>query len=376
MSQQPRRSVGLRASSQRDETFLIGSPEPMRSRSAERSTTLASGSGSWDIKDGTAPTISNRSRIESVDSIGHSRIQRSNSDPFDDGGEELEQVPDRKGGIDSIDNNNIDQKNKVKSLPTLYRFPCTQTRNQNCWSETPAEMFMVRGPNYMDGDKTKIRCNHYLFQARGCDLFLTDGEKKGTDDIILQSGLGGNIRKKPTFMFRFLFPWGQMIQYYEVPTKLVPFMEMGLENEEINKLNIEGFSNAEKALARWLASDDAEFKNDRLKLIAIVPEGPWIVRNLVTGKPALIGKRLDVSYKFIPRKNKNMECLQICDLDISSGTAIAKKTVNVTRRYLSTLQAVDIGFVIEGKSQAELPEEMMGSTRLHQVDPCQAPNLF
>ena len=71
-----------------------------------------------------------------------------------------------------------------------------------------------------------------------------------------------------------------------------------------------------------------------------------------------------------------MECLQICDLDISSGTAIAKKTVNVTRRYLSTLQAVDIGFVIEGKSQAELPEEMMGSTRLHQVDPCQAPNLF
>jgi hypothetical protein len=380
MSQQLRRSMGLRAD-QRHEMVLIGSPEPTRSRSAERSSSVAS-NDSWDCADGVSHTNSNKSSASrnrpgsgTVGSNGHSCMQRSNSDPFDDGGDELVQAPDPVERVGKTDTVKQDQIRKVKALPTLYRFPCTQTRNQNCWSETPAEMFTVRGHNYMNGDKTKIRCKHYLLQSRGCDLFNTQDNNRSINDIILEGGLGGNIRKKPTFLFRFLFPWGMLIQYYEVPPKLVPFMKMGMTNDEKRKLSIKGFSNAEKVLARWFASDDAEYKNERLKLIAIVPEGPWIVRNLVTGKPALIGKRLQVSYKYIPRKSNLVECLQICDLDISSGTAIAKKTVGVTRRYLSSLQAVDIGFVIEGNSPAELPEEMMGSTRLHQVDPTQAPSV-
>uniref|UniRef100_A0A7S0UJE2 Protein ENHANCED DISEASE RESISTANCE 2 C-terminal domain-containing protein n=2 Tax=Pseudo-nitzschia delicatissima TaxID=44447 RepID=A0A7S0UJE2_9STRA len=371
MSQQPRRSMGLRAS-QRDEAILIGSPEPTRSRSAERSSSIAS-QKSWDCAEGVSQSQSNqtgvsRNRSGGESSIGHSHLQRANSDPFDDGGDELLQVPGHLKEIDGSD--------RSKALPTLYRFPCTQTRNQNCWSESPVEMFSVRGSNYMSGDKTKVSCKQYLFDARGCDLFLTEN-CKGVDEITLQGGLGGNLRKKPTYLFRFLFPWGMMIQYYEVPPKLEPFMKMGMTEEEKEKLSIllEGFSNAEKATARWLSSDDQEFKNERLKLIAIVPEGPWVVRNLVTGKPALIGKRLDVSYKYIPRKSNSMECLQICDLDISSGTAIAKKTVNVTRRYMSSLLAVDIGFTIEGQTPEELPEEMMGSIRMHQVDPTQAPSV-
>ncbi len=367
MSQQPRRSMGLRAS-QRDEAVLIGSPEPTRSRSAERSSSLAS-QNSWDCADAISQSNSNQSSVSrnrsgGEGSLGHGHLPRSHSDPFDDAGDELVQVPCHPN-----------QTQRFKALPTLYRFPCTQTRNQNCWSESPVEMFSVRGSNYLSGDKTKIRCKHYLCDARGCDLFLTEGSSKSVDEITLQGGLGGNLRKKPTFMFRFLFPWGMMVQYYEVPPKLVPFMKMVMTKEERQKLSIEGFSNAEKALARWLASDDQDFKNERLKLIAIVPEGPWVVRSLVTGKPALIGKRLEVSYKYIPGKNNSMECLQICDLDISSGTAIARKTVNVTRRYMSSLQAVDIGFVIEGKTPAELPEEMMGSIRMHQVDPTRAPSI-
>jgi len=366
--------MGLRAS-QREESLLIGSPEPTRSRSAERSSSIASNDSLDCGAEGISHSNSNQGGVRtnrsgegSTGSTGHSHFQRSNSDPFDDGGDELVEVTDN---ADAPKEN----AHKIKALATLYRFPCTQTRNQNCWSESPIEIFSVRGPRYMSGDKTKVRNKHYLLGARGCDLFLTQENNARVEKIILQGGLGGNIRKKPTFLFRFLFPWGMMIQYYEVPPKLVPFMKMGMTKEEKQKLSIAGFSNAEKALARWLASDDPDFKNERLKLIAIVPEGPWIVRNLVTGKPALIGKRLDVSYKYVPRKNNSNECLQICDLDISSGTAIAKKTVNVTRRYLSSLQAVDIGFVIEGKTTAELPEQMMGSTRLHQVDPTQAPSI-
>jgi hypothetical protein len=244
-------------------------------------------------------------------------MQRSNSDPFDDGGDELVvaavptpptpvRVAAANGTADTSkqkqDQAHAQAHNKVKALPTLHRFPCTQTRNQNCWSESPAEMFSVRGQNYMNGDRLKIRCNHYLLQARGCDLFNTEDNGESIDDIILQGGgLGGNLRKKPTFLFRFLFPWGMLLQYYEVPPKFVPFMEMGIlkndnnhenendknENDEKQRLSIEGFTNAEKALARWLASDDAEFKNERLKLIAIVPEGTLFL--LLRGTIAVVG---------------------------------------------------------------------------------------
>ena len=372
--------MGLRAS-QQEESFLIGSPEPTRSRSAERSSSYAS-NGSWDCGDAVSTSTSNQSGAStkpsnesSTGSIGLSHFQRCNSDPFDDGGDELIKVPDHPEGPNNAISSEEKTIHNAKPLGTLYRFPCTQTRNQNCWSESPIEIYSVRGSNYMNGDKKKVGNKNYLFEARGCDLFLTQEHNNRIDDIILQGGLGGNIRKKPTFLFRFLFPWGVMIQYYEVPPKLVPFMKMGMTKEEKQKLSIEGFSNAEIATARWLASDNADYKNERLKLIAIVPEGPWIVRKLVTGQPALIGKRLDVSYKYIPSEKNSGECLQICDLDISSGAAIAKKTVNVTRRYMSSLQAVDIGFVIEGKTPAELPEQMMGSTRLHHVDPTQAPSI-
>lgn len=377
MPQQRRRSMGLRAS-QREEAVLIGSPVPTRSRSAEKSSSSLASNISLDCKDGITHINSNRSDCSgnlSAGSNGHCRIQRSNSDPFDDGGDELVQVPGPLEGMDNGNTAKLDQTHKFKALPTLHRFPCTRTRNQNCWSESPPEMFYIRGPNYMNGDKTKIRCKHYILQSRGSDLFLTQDKSKNIDDIILQGGLGGNLRKKPTLLFRFLFPWGMLIQYYEVPPKLVPFMKIGLKTDKKKELSTEGFSNAEKALAGWLASANAEFKNERLKLIAIVPEGPWIVRSLITGKPVLVGNRLQVRYKYIPRINDSMECLQICDLDISSGTAIATKTVNVTRRYMSSLQAVDIGFLIEGRSPGELPEEMMGATRLHQVDPTQAPSV-
>jgi Protein ENHANCED DISEASE RESISTANCE 2, C-terminal len=36
---------------------------------------------------------------------------------------------------------------------------------------------------------------------------------------------------------------------------------------------------------------------------------------------------------------------------------------------------VDIGFVIEGKKPSDLPEEMMGAIRVHEIDPIKAPTI-
>lgn len=178
--------------------------------------------------------------------------------------------------------------------------------------------------------------------------------------------LGGKLRQQPSLLIRLTFPWGLLIQYYEIPPKLAGFMRPG------QKPSSDGFSKAEKVLAAWL-SGDADYRSERLKLISYVPEGPYLVRKMVTGKPALIGKKLPVNYKYTPQAGSKMDFLE-CELDIGNSSATARRIVSVCRRYMSSL-TVDIGFVIEGKKPSDLPEEMMGAIRVHEIDPIKAPTI-
>jgi Protein ENHANCED DISEASE RESISTANCE 2, C-terminal len=155
--------------------------------------------------------------------------------------------------------------------------------------------------------------------------------------------------------------------YFEIPSHLTKYMtthETMIEDK---------LSPSEKTAASWLMGD-REYKNERLKLIAYVAEGPWVVRNLVTGRPALIGKKLPVTYDLYPSTSKSEAPLMIATLDIGNSSATAKRIVSVCRRYMSAL-TVDIGFVIQAENENELPEQMLGSVRVHGPDPLKAPKL-
>jgi hypothetical protein len=193
------RSMALRASQQEEgrndsmTMMTVGSPRPTRARSAERSSFSSGGASSFSRDLPTTDitrTDSNQSDPSgiasgslNIGSSGSGNHRRSNSDPFDDGGDELVRVSET--GNDGVEKRRNDDgtnnNNKVQALPTLHRFPCMQTRNQNCWSESPTEMFEVRGPNYVSGDKIKIPCKNYLLSSRGCDLFLTDDNNSMLD---------------------------------------------------------------------------------------------------------------------------------------------------------------------------------------------------
>jgi hypothetical protein len=205
-----------------------------------------------------------------------------------------------------------------------------------------------------------IHCDSdtFVFSARG--------------NFRLKGALGGNFRKNPSFLVGFRFPWGLLLLYFQVPDKLKPFLRMHGSKEQQRMESTHDFSIAERALAKWFAFD-TEYKNERLKLIAYVPEGPWMVRNMVTGRPAVIGKKLPVSYRYVPKEGSREEFL-LCDLDIGSSKPAAKRIVSVCRRYMSAL-SVDIGFVIEGKCEEDLPEEMFGAIRIHQADPIRSPTI-
>ncbi|KAL7577720.1 hypothetical protein ACA910_015227 [Epithemia clementina (nom. ined.)] len=253
--------------------------------------------------------------------------------------------------------------------PTLPRYPVAATRDKNCWSEPPVSLFSVRGGNYLK-DKKKVPSKDYLCKVRGCDLFLFDDYinvfERSTQ--ILQ----GHLRSLPTLSINFQFPWGCMIVYYEIPEKVAKYV--GTDSGAVSIDKNKELTVSEKVLAKWIQGD-ANYKNERLKLIPFVADGPWVVRNMVTGRPAIIGKKLPVSYSTMPADpSANLAPWLHCTLDIGSSSATAKRIVSVCRRYMSAL-TVDIGFVIQGDSANELPEQMMGASRIHGADPLKAPKL-
>lgn len=155
------RSVGRRSS------LNIGSPEPHRPRSAERSMRHFDGGHQLDFghdEEG-QEKATGRERLPSDSSLTmrvktHRRVM---SDPFDNA--------DLDASATGHDHEPLDEGQFA--LPTLHRFPFAETSNRNCWSEPPIKIFSVRGPGYMT-DKKKITAQQYLLAARGCDLFLSD----------------------------------------------------------------------------------------------------------------------------------------------------------------------------------------------------------
>lgn len=294
-------------------------------------------------------------------------LRRSVSDPLD-ALEDVDEIwKEDQGALTAPPS--PDSARRILCLPTLPRFPCVEQQNENCWSEPPINIFRVRGKDYLTA-KNKVPSQPYLLRSRGCDLLLT--KLNSNDDIAERSLslLGGTLRKEATLAVNFRFPWGMLMLYYGIPKELEPFME-----DPFAKIP-SGFSSAQKVFCRWLQGD-ANYKNERFKLIPYVAEGPWVVRSLVTGTPALIGKKLPVTYHLEPsndKGNRNKKSLLTVELDIGSSSATAKKIVGVCRRYMNAL-TVDIGLVIQGNTTGELPEQMMGSTRIHRVDPLKAPTL-
>jgi hypothetical protein len=101
------------------------------------------------------------------------------------------------------------------------------------------------------------------------------------------TALGGMLCKIPILAINFKFPWGCMPLYYEIPSYLVPYMDPSCTLDPSTVTVPRKLSRSERTLALWMKGTH-EYKNHRLKLIAYVAEGPWVVRNMVTGKVCII----------------------------------------------------------------------------------------
>ena len=179
----------MRASVARRSSAGLGSPASLRSRSQERALVMGEGRSLNFDDDCSGMQDGEASASGTNDVDGHGKSQpghrRAMSDPFDT--PELGGVTDGDlknsshlcekasyGTEDEVCDEDDDFGSEIViGLPTLPRFPVSQTHDKNCWSEPPVNKFQVRGPNYLN-DKKKITSGPYLLRARGCDLFLSE----------------------------------------------------------------------------------------------------------------------------------------------------------------------------------------------------------
>ena len=183
------------------------------------------------------------------------------------------------------------------------------------------------------------------------------------------------MRTKPTFIINFRFPWGVLVFYYEIPSRFLPLLRQKYVTESPTEdfVSFEDFTSQyntphDRAMYKFIIGDDA-YKNSKLKLIPTITEGNYIVRKLVKGKPVIIGKKLPVTYIYEPANPSEGKAEYFeADLDIGSSSTTAKKIVSVCKKYMTTL-TIDMGFVVEGDCESDLPERIMTSTRIHHFDP-------
>ncbi|XP_022746142.1 protein ENHANCED DISEASE RESISTANCE 2-like isoform X2 [Durio zibethinus] len=239
----------------------------------------------------------------------------------------------------------MDLREVAREDSIVYSYGTSLQKDPTCtlpcsWSTSDPSMFLIRGKNYLK-DNQKIKANGTLMQMVGADWLISD---KREDD--LGSRLGSIVQKYaakggPEFFFIVNFqipgsPMHTLAMYYMIKTPL--------EDHPL--------------LYNFVNGDDA-YRNSRFKLIPCISKGSWIVKRSVGKKASLLGKALEAHYF----RGKNYFEVEI---DVGSST-VARGVSNFVLGYLSNLVA-EMAFVIQGNTQEELPETLLGTCRLNHLD--------
>ena len=106
-------------------------------------------------------------------------------------------------------------------------------------------------------------------------------------------------------------------------------------------------------LDRLFDADDA-WRRERLKMVPLCTEGPWLLR-LMMGKPAIVARALTTTFEAGPG-------WLVARLDVAASHLGSRLFGRVTRSLASLV--VDLGFVVEARGDGELPERLLGAARM------------
>ncbi len=240
-----------------------------------------------------------------------------------------------------------DDESQVLSSP----LPIFSENNiQSCWSRPDDKLFVVRSRTYLR-NKIKLPSAPSPFKCRGTDMWLTDNPERNISR--LPCVLGGKLGEENTLVVNFLLPFGNFVAYFSIPEKM-PENTSNIWNK---------FKNG-----------DQKYRDDRLKLLPVVIDGPWIVKKAVGPgtAPALLSQSIPLQYYFTHETDKKKGIYEI-DV-IITASRIAKGILNVVKSHTNRL-TIALGFIIEATTEAELPEVVLGSCQLHSLNLDLCPHL-
>lgn len=238
----------------------------------------------------------------------------------------------------------------IERVKTKGAVPLLDPENcPNGWATPPGDKFMVRGPDYLS-NKVKIPGGEYLLKPLGFDWIKGSTKisevlnnqnhrvRKAVDDEVVAGG-------RP-------FVWAFNLQ---IPCK---------DNYSAIAYFFSPDSVEEGSLMDKFLKGDDSFRNSRLKLIANIVKGPWIVRTAV-GEQAIciLGRALTCKYVF------GANFIEV-DVDIGSSM-VANAIVHLAFGSVTTL-TVDLAFLIESQTELELPERILGAVRFSELNPASA----
>ncbi|KAE9039687.1 hypothetical protein PR003_g4554 [Phytophthora rubi] len=238
----------------------------------------------------------------------------------------------------------------VKSWKTQAESCTTQDPQlRKLWSQPDWMQFKLRSKTYLQ-NKIKETAAPPLFELVWFEAF------KGTHEELMHV-----CNAKKSFVSKAIAKFGNDTPQLFVVTLIIPGSPLVATVQYFARTKSTGAggpTEAEKLWERFLNGDD-EFRKARFKLIPTIADGPWVIRKAVGTTPCIIGKAIQTTYYQTPNY------LEV-HVDISSDT-IAKHITSLCRSQ-STSFAVNMGFVIEGQTEEELPEALLGCVQYAHMD--------
>ncbi|EER08131.1 conserved hypothetical protein [Perkinsus marinus ATCC 50983] len=217
----------------------------------------------------------------------------------------------------------------------------------NTWNELDCTKFKVRGHTYLS-DKVKHPSEPALMKTVAFELFFCDDEEVFCCSTEPHCKAYWLQRDHPDRFF-FTVTW-RMAPFYCTNTFMVDKDAPWLQADTETSYGI--------LMRRFLEMDD-EDRNGRVKVIPAVAEGPWIVKKAVGQTPAIIGRKLTTTHF----TGDNYVEVSVDVFSSAAARHMMSLVVGAAKKLV-----IDVGFVLEGHSEEELPERLLGGFRLRKPD--------